>query len=218
MKITYYLEVVSSWCHWCEPVWAQLKQKYAGQVDFTWKIALMRPEDYPVSKEQCDWFYRRSGSVMRSPYMLSSGWLEKERAGDYTAPNYVAEAARELGVTDDRVRLALAQAAVREGRKVGDLATSVEIAAKAASLDPAKLRARAESADLAEKVKGSTAEFLSYQISQRPAFVLEDSIGDKAVFSGLVRLDPLVATIEAMMADTAAYASHKAHFGTPPQA
>jgi hypothetical protein len=46
--------------------------------------------------------------------------------------------------------------------------------------------------------------------------VLTDAIGDKAVFSGLVRLEPLVATIDAMLADTAAYAAHAAHFGSPP--
>jgi len=37
------------------------------------------------------------------------------------------------------------------------------------------------------------------------------------VFSGLVRIEPLIATVDAMLADTAAYASHKAHYGNPPQ-
>ena len=54
MKITYYLEVLSSWCTWVEPVWAELKQRYAGRAEFQWKIALMKPEDFPVSREQCD--------------------------------------------------------------------------------------------------------------------------------------------------------------------
>lgn len=31
MKITYYLEVLSSWCHWVDPVWAELKLRYAGR-------------------------------------------------------------------------------------------------------------------------------------------------------------------------------------------
>jgi hypothetical protein len=57
---------------------------------------------------------------------------------------------------------------------------------------------------------------LSHQINQRPAFVLTDAIGDKAVFSGLVQLEPLTATLDAMLADTAAYAAHKAHHGPPP--
>ncbi len=216
MKVTYYLEVVSSWCHWAEPTWTELKRRYENRIDFQWKIALMPPEAFPVSRNQADWFYRRSGTIMRSPVMLNHGWLETERAGNYDAPNLVAEAGRDFDINDDRLRLALSQAATLEGRKVGDIAVSVAIAAASCGLDPAALRARAESTEVRSRVDASTAEFYSHQIDQRPAFVLTDPIGDKAVFSGLVRLEPLVATLDAMLADTAAYASHKAHFGPPP--
>lgn len=217
MKITYFLEVLSSWCHWVEPVWAELQSRYVGRVEFAWKLALMRPEDFPVSQAQCDWFYRRSGgTVMQAPYMLNSGWLEPERRGRYEAPNLVAEAGRSLGVTDDRIRLALAQAALREGRKVGDLAVAVAIAAKAGKLDARKLRRAAESPAVQAAVQASTAEFLAHGINQRPAFVLTSVIGDKAIFSGIVRREPLVAAIEAMLADAAAYAAHRAHHGGPP--
>jgi predicted DsbA family dithiol-disulfide isomerase len=93
---------------------------------------------------------------------------------------------------------------------------AVAVAAKASGIPAKKLRARAESAAVKARVAGSIAEFLSHRISQRPAFILEDAIGDKAVFSGLVRIEPLAATIDAMLADTAAYAAHTAHHGTTP--
>ncbi len=218
MKVTYYVEVLSSWCHWVEPVWAELKQRYAGRAEFEWKIALMKPEDFPVSQAQCDWFYRRSGgTVMKSPYMLNSGWFEVERAGRYEAPNLVAEAAKDFGFAGDEIRLAIAHAALREGQKLGDLATAVQVAAAAGRIDPVKLRAAAESNLVKDRVAGSTAEFLAHQINQRPAFVLTDAIGDKAVFSGLVRLEPLAAAIDAMLADTAAYAAHKTQHGAMPK-
>lgn len=217
MKVTFYLEVLSSWCHWVEPVWAELKSRYAGRAEFAWRIALMQPGDFPVSRAQCDWFYRRSGgTVMNSPYLLNSGWFEAERAGHYAAPNLVAEAARDFGFTGDEVRLAIARAALRDGRKVGDLATAVKVAAQAGRIDARKLKAAAESKAVKDRVAASTAEFHAHQINQRPAFVLTDAIGDKAVFSGLVRLAPLAATIDAMLADTAAYAAHAAHHGGPP--
>src|ERR1041385_4787177 len=111
MKVTYYLEVISSWCHWAEPAWVELKRRYAGKVEFGWKIAQMPAEAYPVSKSQCDWFYRRSGSITRSPYMLNSDWVEPE-IKQYLVPNLITEAARDFGVTDDRVRLAIAHAAL----------------------------------------------------------------------------------------------------------
>ena|ERR1700678_1096397 len=218
MKVTYYLEVLSSWCHWAEPAWAALKARYAGRAEFEWRIALMRNEDFPVSRSQCDWFYRRSGgTVMNSPVMLNSGWFEEARKGSYENPNLVAEAARDFGFSDDTVRLAIARAALIEGRKVGDMAVAAAAASKASGIPARKLRARAESAAVRARVDASTAEFHSHRITQRPAFILEDSIGDKAVFSGLVRIEPLAAAIDAMLSDTGAYASHRAHHGDAPR-
>src|SRR5215470_4950709 len=86
VKATYYLEVSSSWCHWAEPAWAELKRRYTGRAEFDWKIAQMPLEAYPVSKSQCEWFYRRSGSIVRSPFMLNSGWFEPEIKA-YLMPN-----------------------------------------------------------------------------------------------------------------------------------
>lgn len=218
MKLTYYCEILSSWCYWVEPTWAELKRRYAGRAEFEWKIALMNPEDFPVSRSQCDWFYRRSGGTcMRSPFMLNSGWFEVSRKGRYEAPNLVAEAAKNFGFKGDEIRLALAEAALREGQKIGDLDTAVAVAAKAGKLEAKKLKAAAESTEVRSRVDASTKEFFSHQINQRPSFVLTDAIGDKAVFSGLVRLEPLAATIDAMLADAAAYAAHAVHHGPVPK-
>ena len=206
---------------WAEPTWAELKRRYAGRAEFEWRIALMNPQDFPVSRAQCDWFYRRSGgTVMNSPFMLHSGWFEESRQGHYEAPNLVAEAARDFGFHGDEIRLALAHAALRDGAHVGDLATSVGIAVRAAAgkIDSEKLRAAAASESVRARVDASTKEFFAHQINQRPSFVLTDAIGDKAVFSGLVRLEPFAATIDAMLADSNAYAAHAAHHGPPPKA
>jgi predicted DsbA family dithiol-disulfide isomerase len=217
VKVTYYTEIMSSWCLWAEPMWAELKAHYAGRVDFDWKTALMSPADFPTSREQCEWAYCRSGgTVMHSPFKLSTGWVESKRRGGYPAPNLVAEAARDLGLADDSLRLALAHAAMREGRKIGAMTEAIAVAAQATRLDPVKLRARAESDEIRARVAASTAEFHAHRITQRPAFIIDDSIADKAVFSGLVRLEPLAATVEAMLFDTGAYAAHAAHHAPPP--
>ena len=215
ITVTQYLEVISSWCHWAEPAWAELKRRYSGRVEFGWKIAQMPEAAYPVSKKQCEWFYRRSGSIMRSPYMLSADWFEEEYR-QMLAPNLVAEAAKDFGVTDDRVRLALQHAAVREGKKVGRWEVAASIAAKAGKLNKAKLLAHAKSKEVSDRVKKTSAEFDALQVNQRPTFLIENSIGDRAVLSGVVRLEPLVAAIESLLADEAAYVSWKAHFGDVP--
>lgn len=214
-KVTYYLEVSSSWCYWAEPAWAELKRRYDGKVEFGWKIAQMPAEAYPISKSQCDWFYRRSGSIMRSPFMLNSGWWEPE-IKQYFVPNLLAEAGRDFGVSDDRIRLALAHSGMREGKKIGRWEIAAPIAAQAAGLETAKLLARGQSPEVAARAKASTDEFNAMQVNQRPTFLIENAIGDRAVFSGLARVNALAAALDEMLGDEAAYASWKAHFGDVP--
>jgi predicted DsbA family dithiol-disulfide isomerase len=215
VKITYYLDVVSSWCYWAEPAWAELKQRYAkSPVEFNWAIALIDESGMPKSRQQADWFYRRSGTIMRSPFMLSSGWLTGLK--EYLAPNCVAEVAKDFGVTDDRVRLRLMEAAMREGQKVGDWDVSAVVAAQAAGLDSAALLKKARSPEVERRVRSATAEFHALQVTQRPTFALENNIGDRAVFSGLVKAVPIASTIDVMLDDAVAYDAHAAHFGSPP--
>jgi predicted DsbA family dithiol-disulfide isomerase len=216
VAIVYYLDVTSSWCYWAEPAWADLKERYAPKpVEFSWRIALLDKAALPASKAQLEWFYRRSGLVTRSPFMLNSGWYEAGQS-EYLLPNAIAESAKDFGVTDDRARLAIATAALREGQRVLSAKISAAVAAKAAGLNAKKLLARAESPEVEKRVRATTAEFHALQVTQRPTFVLESNIGDRAVFSGLVKAAPVTATIDAMLEDAAAYASHAAHFEGPP--
>ena len=185
VKVTYYLDVVSSWCYWAEPAWAELKQRYAkSPVEFSWQIALLDEAAMSKSQAQADWFYRRSGTIVRSPFMLHSGWLT--HAKEYLPPNCVAEAAKDFGITDDRVRLALMAAAMREGKKVADWDACAVAAASAANLEAEALLAKAQSPEIEARVRSTTAAFHALQVTQRPTFVLDSNIGDRAVFSGFL--------------------------------
>jgi len=215
LKITYYLDVASSWCFLAEPAWAALKSRYAGRVDFEWKIALMDATGLPVSKEQLKWYYRRSGTMMRSPFMLKTEWFQPG-AAEYPVRNFVAEAGKDLGVTGDRVRLALATAVLRDGKPADQWEVAAEIGAQAGGFDQAKLLEHARSPAIEARVRASTAEFHTLKVTQRPAFVIDSEIGDRAVFSGFANLAPLAATVDAMLEDIAAYESYAAHFGVPP--
>jgi predicted DsbA family dithiol-disulfide isomerase len=216
VQVIYYVEVTSSWCYWAEPSWAELKQRYAKQpVEFSWKIALLDESGLPKSKGQLEWFYRRSGTIVRSPFMLNSGWYDP-KLKEYLAPNCVAEAAKDFRVTDDRARLAIAEAALRDGQKVGEWEIAAAAAAEATALDAKALLAKAQSSEIEDRVRAATTEFHALQVTQRPTFALKSNIGDRAVFSGLAKAGPIAETIDAMLEDAAAYASHAAHFGSPP--
>src|SRR5688572_13885120 len=157
IRVTYYLEVISSWCYWTEPAWAELKQRYAGRAQFEWKIALMDATGLPASRAQLEWFYRRSGTIVRSPFMLNAAWLE-EGTTEYLVPNLVAQAAKDLGAADDRVRLAIAHAAMREGKKVHRWEDCVPIAAQAAGLNAEEIKRRAQSPETEQRARATTAE------------------------------------------------------------
>ena len=215
VRVTYFTEVTSSWCYWAEPAWAELKERYAKRAEFSWKIALLDSKSLPVSKEQLEWFYRRSGTIVRSPFMLNSGWYE-QGVPEYLAANAVAEAAKYLGITDDRVRLAITHAALREGQKVTDFHVVAQIAAKACRLNPEELESLARSSETEKALRASTAEFHALQVTQRPAFVIENDIGDKAVLSGTWTSAPIAAVIDSMLVDEAAYKAWSTHVGSPP--
>ncbi|MGY8825845.1 MAG: DsbA family oxidoreductase [Candidatus Latescibacterota bacterium] len=213
IEVTLFVEVQSSWCFWFETAWAALKERYRDTAHFGWGIALMLTAAFPSSREQCDVFYRRSGVALQSDFMLNSAWLEEELAGDYSISNYVAEAGKDFGVEGDALRVALARAALVDGRKIGRIDEAVAVATAECGLDAGTLKEKALSAAIRERVEQSTQKFHALQIDQRPSVLIVSDIGDRALFSGVVRIEPLVATIEAMLKDRRAYASYRAHYG-----
>jgi len=161
-----------------------LKNVTKEKLEFQWKIALLDKTGLPTSVEQEKWFYRRSGMIMRSPFMLSSAWYDPNH--QISAPNCVAEAAKDLGVADDRVRLALARAGLREGKKFSEWGSGRDWGG-AADLDRKELLECAHSPVIETRVRADTADFHLLQVTQRPTFVIDTEIGDRAVFSGLPR-------------------------------
>lgn len=214
--ITNYLDVISSWCFWSQPTWEELKRRYSERVAFDWKIALMDASGLPKSRAQEEWFYRRSGLMNRSPFMLRSDCYEP-LLPEYLAPNLVAEAARDLGAKDDRVRLALSNAILREGKPcIRDLAIAAEIGAKVSGLAKEDLLKRAGSAEIEKRIRTSTEQWKTMGVTQRPTFVIDTEIGDRAILSGVIKLEPIAATIDSMLDDAEFYESHAAHYGAPP--
>jgi predicted DsbA family dithiol-disulfide isomerase len=206
LKLTYYLDVISSWCHWSEPAWALLKHRYTGNAEFQWKIALMDSTGLPKSRRQLEWFYRRSRSIMAADHAIRSDWYDPE-LDEYLAPNLVVEAAIDFGIgrSDDRVRIAIAEAGLLQGRPTSKLAEAVAIAVAAVpELEPKSLSDHASSPQIEQRIRATTAEFHALQVTQRPTYLLENQIGDRVVFSGIAKPQPLIAAIEQMLADAKA--------------
>lgn len=214
LRITLYLEVISSWCFHAEPAWDEVRTRFANDAAFDWRIALMEPGAYPATRAQADWFYRRSGVIVGAQSMLHSGWLDSRGPDGFLAPNLVAEAARQLGARDDRIRRAIAHAALRDGHGVGNLDVAVAVAAEASGLDRDRLREAALAARTRATVEATTREFHAMGATQRPTWVVESAIGDRTMLSGTWRAAPVIAVVEATLADLRAYRSHAAHYGS----
>lgn len=153
--------------------------------------------------------------MMQSKVMLKPGWY-RPNLQECLPPNLLAVAARELGIGGDRVRLALAEATLLEGRDTNDWETATNVVVRASQLDQEKLVEKAKSPEIERQVRATSEEFHKLQVTQRPTFVIDTEIGDRAVFSGFVRLEPLVSALESALSDAAAYDSYAAHFGSPP--
>lgn len=215
MRVTYFVEVLSSWCHWAESTWEGVKRENAGRAEFVWRLAPMRAEDFPTSREQCDWFYRRSSTVQRAPYVLHSGWLEG--GSDWSVPNRLAEAARREGFSGEEVRLALAHAGLREGLPVCRMSVGAEIAARVSGIELRRLVQRADATDVRAALAEGAAEFERLGLRQRPGFLVENSIGDKVTVSGIASALPLLnEAIRTLAMDDQAYLSYRAVHGAPP--
>ncbi|MDQ6823908.1 MAG: DsbA family protein [Candidatus Eremiobacteraeota bacterium] len=208
IKLVYYLDVLSSWCFYSEPNLRRLLDIHRDHIEYEWRIALVSHPPRGYSRAQMDWFYHRSGSI--SGTHLNSAW----RASDYSStlvPNLAAEAARELGFSDDRVRLALARAALVDGKPVLERETCLEIVASVTGVDKKKIAEFMDDPRIRERIDRTTAEFASLGVDQRPAYVLHSKIGDTAIFSGIWVFEPLNATVQAMVSDADKYAHFEAN-------
>lgn len=207
VRFIHYLDVMSSWCYYAEPNIQRLRRKYGDRLAYEWRISLVTdPPADGFSIEQMKWFYKRSGSI--SGIHLNPNWCQGPHST--LQPNLAAEAAREMGFEDDRVRLALTKAALIDGIPIYHKREAVAVAAAACGGAEEKLFELMSDPKIEDRIKQTSAEFSSFQIDQRPAFVVGSSIGDTAIFSGMWTFEPLDATLEAMVRDEDTYAKFAA--------
>lgn len=196
VRLTYYLDVLSSWCLVAEPALGRLRQECGERLAYDWRIAILfEKQAMGYSRETCDWYYSRTASI--SGTKLNAAW--RESVADTTVPaNLAAEAARALGVSDDRVRLALARAAMNDGKKLARRDVATEIAARASGLDPAALERAMDDPATMARIDAATAEFEALGGTMRPTFVMRNDIDDLTVLSGLYRYESLSACFQEM--------------------
>lgn len=216
LQLTYYVDVLSSWCFVAERALAALRERHGKRLDYDWRIAFLfngGPMGY--SPALAAWQYRRLEAV--SGVRLNPAW--RESSGDTTWwANLAAEAARGLGVTDDRVRLALTRAAMVDGQHVGRRDVAVAVAARAAGLAQDDLEREMAQPRTLERMWTSTNELRGMRLDVQPVFVLRNAIGDAAILSGLFESATLTRCADEMLAAADGYEAYGAANAEPLEA
>ena len=201
VTLTYFLDVLSSWCLIAEDALARVRQEFRDRIVYEWRIGALR-DRLNYTPEQLGWYYQRTHSVTGT--LLNNAWLEGIEDGPKWA-DLAAEGARSLGCVDDRVRLALARAAMIDGKHIGRREVAVETAAQAGAIAAADLERAMDDPQTAARIRASSDELASYRAEMRPTFVVRNPINDVAVLSGCWRYELLAQAVRASLADIDAY-------------
>jgi len=203
VKLTYFVDVLSSWCLIAEDALERVRREFGERLDYEWRIASLR-DSLDYTREMLEFYYKRTNSVTGT--MLNPVWLQGREDGPKWA-DLAAEAARGLGCVDDRVRLALARGAMVEGRHMGRRDVCVATAAKAGDLKPADLERAMDDPQTLARIKASSGAFAAYNVPVRPTFVVRNPIGDVYVLSGCWRYELLAQAIRDAVSDADVYAT-----------
>ena len=202
MRLTYFFDVCSMWCALGDEVLAEIEKRYGDRLPITRKIALIN-DGAPMAAglDQERWYYERCELVTGRRF--DHRWIESW--GQSTVlPNALIHAAGKLG-RGYEVHEALKAAGMMRGEPILRRDVSVPLAVAAGGVERARLEKILDDPSTTQEMAATTAEFNLLGVSQRPAFVLKSAIEDTAIFSGIYRLEPILAAAEAMIADEDAY-------------
>lgn len=208
LSLTYYVDVLSSWCFVAERSLASLRDELGDRLALDWRLAFLfngGPMGY--SPQLGAWQYKRLESV--TGVRLNPAWRESANDTTWWA-NLATEAARGLGVCDDRVRLAISRAAMVEGRHVGRRDEAVAVAVAASALSSSDLEQEMDHPRTAEKLWNATMEYRLLPVKVQPTFVLRNDVADSAILSGLVGVDALKSCAIEMLTAADSYEKYNA--------
>jgi predicted DsbA family dithiol-disulfide isomerase len=86
----------------------------------------------------------------------------------------------------------------------------LNIAVSATGATQPELENALDDPETSKAISASTSEFNAFAVTQRPTFVIQSEIDDTAIFSGIYRAEPILAAIDAMIADENAYRQYAA--------
>src|SRR5690348_6892757 len=197
VDLIYYVDVLSSWCHVADRAVERIEDKYGASVRLDWRIAqLFNYGPLPYTQKDLRWYYERTAKM--TGVLLNEAWHDSPDTTTKYA-NAAAEAARELGVTDSRVRRGLSRAALLDGKRIGCRDGAIEETARLSGFSAERIADLMDAPQVTQRIMQTTQEFKDLALPQLPSFVMRNSSGDIAVFSGLYTFESLDSVIGEML-------------------
>jgi predicted DsbA family dithiol-disulfide isomerase len=197
VDLIFYLDVLSSWCYVADRAVEQIQRKYGDEVRLDWRIAqLFNAGPLPYDRDALVWYYARTAKM--TGVQLNHAW---HSAPDTTTKyaNQAAEAVRALGTSDSTVRRGLSRAALIDGKPLGVRDAAIEEAARLSGFPAARIAEMMDSPQIAQRIAQTTQEYKDLALPQLPSFVMRNTSGDLAVFSGLYTFESLDNAIGEML-------------------
>jgi len=119
------------------------------------------------------------------------------------------DASEKLGY-GNKVHEALKIAGLTRGEPILRRDVALQIAVSATGASQTELQNALDDPETSKNISASTAEFNAFAVTQRPTFVIRSEIEDTAIFSGIYRAEPILAALDAMIADENAYRQYAA--------
>lgn len=197
VDVIYYVDVLSSWCNLADRALERIEAKYGESIRLEWRIAQLF--DYgplPYTRDALKWYYGRTAAM--TGVQLNEAWHDSPDTTTKYA-NAAAEAVRALGAADSSVRRALSNAALVEGKPLGRRDSVISEAARLSGFPADRIAELMESAQVRSRIVQTTQEYKDLALPQLPSFVMKNTSGDLAVFSGLYTFESLDSAIAEML-------------------
>jgi hypothetical protein len=207
MRATAIFDVLS---HWCLVAFDAIDGLRSLGVPVELVLAPINdggPLGIPPDSER--WFYGRGTRAYGR--RLRSDWCEHQSVSTWAA-NAAVLAGGELCGDLPAVAKAVMSEAMERGALFGREAEVNAFVARIAGVDADAIGRRAAEPRVAAMLHRGNERLAQLGADERPTFVLENAIGDRAVLKGMWQREAVVACAEALAADEAAYAAA----GAPP--
>lgn len=202
MKATAIFDVLSHWCFAAWPAYEALAEKL-GASNVELLIAPINNGFCPgFTQELYAWFYQRGAGTYGTA--LRSDWYEGTTTATLWA-NAAVVAAAALGAELPSVVHGAMEAAMKDGQKLGRRDVAVAAVARIARIDAARLDAQIDRAPTGAALNEANAALARWGCSERPSWRIENANGDFVVLQGIWKAAPLLACVDALRADEAAY-------------